>query len=430
LADPAANDGAAVPRPYALAAAALLAAVAAVQTFDPQTMRDFFIYRLGSELTARGEVPYFLPKIRLHAAARFPDERPTPESFVNNCGYFLPPQAAVLFLPFAALPWAAAKLVWALLHGAAGYALATLPNLFVRGRPAPGLIPKAVPFLVLLNFLTLAVVMVGQVTVVSAGCVAAGLWCFARATRAWGWCGVLLWSAAFVKPHLAVPLVPLAWYLGGWRRAGALVVTVAGLNLVGAGLIGGSPLYLRDYLAFLSENHRAVLFNRAELNPEMTSWNRLLFVVTRWFVEPGLLIEQTTTVTLAGYLVWFGLVLGRCAAAGVKPSAAWALAAAAAGAVWCPQVLGYEAFFLVLVVPWAYELFAAGRRAWGFAAALALGLQALPYHQLDRIGFDFHRPLGVAALALAVLAGPLRPRAARDACERPDPTPAAPPRGR
>ena len=56
---------------------------------------------------------------------------------------------------------------------------------------------------------------------------------------------------AFVKPHVALPLIPLAWYLGGWRRAAGLVAVVAALTLVGATLAGGSPLFLRDYLAFL-----------------------------------------------------------------------------------------------------------------------------------------------------------------------------------
>ena len=143
------------------------------------------------------------------------------------------------------------------------------------------------------------------------------------------------------------------------------------------------------------------MFNRAELNYEMTSWNRLLFVAG------GPLIEQTAKTAVASYLVWFGLVLGRCGLAGVRPSAAWALAVAAAGAVWCPQVLGYEALVLALAVPWVRDLFAEDRRGWGFAAVLLLGLQALPFQVLERVEFDFHRPLGVALFAVLVLAGPV-----------------------
>ena len=72
---------------------------------------------------------------------------------------------------------------------------------------------------------------------------------------------------------------------------------------------------------------------------------------------------------------------------------------------------------LILAVPWARDLFAGGRRAWGWAAVLLLGLQAvLPIQVLDAIGFDFHRPLGAALFAVLVLAGPLCPLgAARDA---------------
>ena len=96
------------------------------------------------------------------------------------------------------------------------------------------------------------------------------------------------------------------------------------LNLIGATLVGASPLFLRYYLAYLSDYHRAVMFNRAELNYEMTSWNRLLFIATRSFAGEQFLIEQTAQTTVAAYLVWFGLVLGRCAISGTKPSAAWA----------------------------------------------------------------------------------------------------------
>ena len=405
------TQGAYAPR-SGLLAAALFTAFAVAQALTPGTMPDFFIFRLGAALTARGESPYDIPKVRAEVAKEFPekDQEPKPESFLNNCGYFLPPQATVLFLPFATLPWPYAKVAWALLQGLAGLSIATLPRLLRRkDDPLPaGIIPKLVPFLLLLNFLALAVVMVGQFAVVFVGCVATGLWCFARGDRLGAWLGVLLWSVAFVKPHVALPLIPLAWYLGGWKRAAALVGVVAAFNLIGATLVGGSPLFLRDYLDYLGGSFRAVMFNRAELNYEMTSWNRLLYVATQPFAGDRFLIEQTAKTAVASYLVWFGLVLGRCGLAGVKPSAAWALAATAAGAVWCPQVLGYEALVLALAVPWVQNLFADGRRTWGFAAVLLLGLQAIPFQALDTIGFDFHRPLGVALFAVLVLVAPIK----------------------
>jgi hypothetical protein len=382
-------------------AALLFTAFAVAVAFAPGMMPDFFIYRLGSGLAARGENPYDPATVRARVAAQFPGDG----TLAANCGYFLPPQATLLFLPFALLPLAAAKVAWALLQGLAAFAIATLPRLLRRpADPAPaGLIPRLVPFLLLLNFLALAAAMKGQVPLLSAGCVSAGLWCFATERR-WGfWLGVLLWSVPFVKPHVALALVPLAWYLGGWRRAAALVGVVATFNLLGATLVGGSPLFLRDYLDFLSAGHRAVQFNRAELNYEITSWNRLLFVGT------GVLVEQDAAITLASYCAWFALVLGRCAIGGARPSAAWALAACAAAMVLCPQVLGYEALALVLAVPWVRDLFAHNRRTWGWLAVAVLALQAVPFQVVERVGFDFHRPLGVALFALLVLVGPLYP---------------------
>jgi hypothetical protein len=371
-------------------------------------MPDFFIARLGSELALRGENPYDAAKVRSHVAAQFPGD----EGLAENCGYFLPPQAVVLLLPLAALPLPAAKLAWALLQAAAALAVASLPRLLLaRGEPPPsGLVPKLVPFLLLLNFLTLAVVMKGQTGVVAVGCVAAGLGCFAREEKWAFWLGVLLWSVPFVKPHAALPLVPLAWYLGGWRRAAALAGVVAALNLLGATIVGGSPLFLRDYLGYLAESHGAVAFNRAELNYEITSWNRLLFALTRPFAGNQFLVEQNATTTLASYLVWFGLLLGRCAISNAKPSAAWALAACAVGSALCPQVLGYEAIVLALAVPWVRDLFTDGRRGWGLIAVLLLALQAVPFQVFHQVGFDFHRPLGVALLALVVLVGPITRR--------------------
>ncbi|MDB5306789.1 MAG: hypothetical protein JWO38_991, partial [Gemmataceae bacterium] len=385
--------------------------VALYQAVGANTFPDFFIYRAGAVIGLRGESPYDIPRIRALVADQYPDPDPTPDSFVNNCGYFLPPMAVLIYAPFAALPWAAAKVAWAVLTAAAALGIVRLPDLFRRPgeRPAgPGLVwGQLVPFLLVVNFLALAVVQVGQTTLLAVGCVAFGQWCFERGRPL---LGAVLWAVPFMKPHLALPLLPLAWYLGGWKRAGGVLGVVAGLNLVGASVVGGSPLFLHDYLEFLSAGHKAVAFNLAERNYEITSWNRLLFVATEGFAGTRFLVEQTAGTTLAGYLIWFGLVVGRCAAAGVRPSPAWAAAAAAVGAVWCPQVLGYEALFLAVAVPWVRELFDAGLRVRGWAAAFTLGAQLVPYQLAAAVGVDFHRPLGVAVLAVLVLAGPVAPR--------------------
>ena len=395
------------------APAVLLGALGIYQALATNNFPDFFIYRAGSELGLRGESPYNIALIRQIASAQFPDDDPREDSFVLNCGYFLPPMAVLAFAPFTALAWPAAKVAWGVALGLAAAAIVTLPDLFRKpdaGGPAPvraGPLRPIVPFLLVLNPLALAIVVVGQVTIVSIGCVAAGLWCFSRNRPT---LGVVLWSAAFVKPHVALPLVPLAWYLGGWKRAAALVALVAGLNLVGAAIVGGSPLFLKDYFDYLPTGHKAVLYNQAERNPQITSWNRLLVSCG------GPLIELGAATTLAGYLVWGGLVLGRCATRG-RPSTTWACAAAASGAVVCSQVLAYELLILVIAVPWVRDLFTARRPVWGRTAVLFLVIQTIPISSTNPV-FDFYRPAGALTFALLVLLGPIAPE--------PPPLPSAP----
>jgi len=396
-----------------LVAAGLLLVFALAQA-AANRQPDFFIYRLGAELGLRGESPYDIGRIRSHVAEQFPAQAEGPDSFVNNCGYFLPPMAVLVYAPFAVLLWPAAKVGWAIVSAVAALAITRIPGLFREPnegltRPRSPVWDQIVPFLMIVNFLTLAIVQVGQSTILVVGCVAAGQWCFERKRPA---LGVLLWSVAFIKPHVALPLIALAWYLGGWKRAAALLIAVAVLNLLAATLIGGTPLFLREYLDFLGSGHKAVAFNLVERNYEITSWNRLLFVAT------GRVIEQTAILTVASYAVWFGLIAARCAWAGFAPSAAWAAAAAATGAVWCPQVLAYEALMLVFVVPWLRELFDRGesfkagrwRRLHALAVALLLAAQLVPFEIAMKAGIDFHRPLAVALLAVLVLAGPIRPR--------------------
>ncbi len=392
-----------------LVAAGLLFLIALNYARNPDLNRDFFIYRIGAHLGARGDWPYDVPKIRALVADAFPDPDPKFDSFVNNNGYFPPPLAIVVYLPFAVLPWGAAKLAWAVAMFLAALMVARLPHAFraADAPPAdPSLVWAAVGAMLVLNYLSVAIIAVGQTPLLFVGCVVAGQWCFDRGGR-WGpWLGALLWAVPFVKPHLALPFIPLAWYLGGWKRAAAVFGAVAALNLIGATLAGGSPLMLKDYLDYVPTAHKAVVYNRAELNPQITSWNRLLFSLG------GPLVELTIVTTVAGYLVWGGLVIGRCAVTGERPSRAWALAATAVGGMLCCQVLGYETLGLVLTVPWLRELFAAGRRAQGVAGCLLLLLQQIPREvfQAEPLGIDFHRSLGVMVFAGLVLIGPLRPR--------------------
>ncbi len=387
----------------AAAAALLVFAFGVFQALAANVAPDLFIYRLGSQLGLRAENPYEGAAVRAAVVEQFPDLNTGPAPLGENCGYFLPPGAVVEFAPLAVLPWPAAKLLWAAVSGLAAFAVARLlAVLHPEGQPdAPELVRLLVPFLLVLNFLTLAVVMVGQTTLVAAGCVIAGLVAFGRG---WNIAGALLWALPFVKPHVALPLIPLAWYLGGWTRAAGVLLVVAGMNLLGALFVGGTPLFLLDYLKQAGAGHQAVAFNRAELAYEMTSWNRLLYVAS----GERVLVEQSATTMLLSYAVGFALVVLRCLAARTWPSETWALALAAALAVVCPQVLGYELVGLALAVPWVRDLFAAGRRGWGLAAVLLLGVQLLPFPTMQALGVEWHRPAGAMAFALVVLCGPLR----------------------
>ncbi|HEX4607581.1 MAG TPA: glycosyltransferase family 87 protein [Urbifossiella sp.] len=388
----------------AAAAALLVLAFGVFQALAANVFPDLFIYRYGAELGLRSQNPYDTAAIRSAVAVQFPEENPDENAFVNNCGFFLPPGAVAVFAPFAALPWPNAKLLWGAVNGLAAFVIARVIVLFrPAGQPTgPDLVRLVLPFILVLNFLTVAVVMVGQTAVVAAGGVIAGLVAFGRG---WNIAGAILWALPFVKPHVALPLLPLAWYLGGWKRAAAVAAVVGGLNLMGAFFVGGSPLFLRDYVTLVGAGHKGVVFNLAERAYEMTSWNRLLFVIggERW------LVEQSAGTMLLSYAVGFGLVLARCLLAWTRPSETWALAMAAALSVVCPQVLGYELVGLVLAVPWVRDLFAAERRGWGLTAVLLLGAQLIPFQTADAIGIDWHRPAGAMAFAVLVLAGPLRP---------------------
>lgn len=388
----------------AVAAALLVFAFGVFQALTANVFPDLFIYRLGSQLGLRGENPYDVAAVRAAVVEQFPELNTGPAPLGENCGYFLPPGAVVAFAPFALAPWTAAKLLWAAASGLAAFAVGRVVTLYrPAGQPAgPQLVRVLVPFLLVLNFLTLAVVMVGQTPLVAAGCVVAGLVAF---RQGWNLLGTLLWALPFVKPHVALPLISLAWFLGGWKRAAGVLLAVGGMNLLGALFVGGTPLFLLDYLKQAGAGHQAVAFNRAELAYEMTSWNRLLYVVT----GEGVLVEQSAATMLLSYAVGFGLVALRCLVARTRPSEAWALAVAASLAVVCPQVLGYELVGLVLAVPWVRDLFAAGYRWWGLAAVLLFGVQLVPFPTMQALGVEWHRSGGAMAFALVVLCGPLRP---------------------
>ncbi len=376
----------------AVLASLLILAFALFQGLATKNGRDFFIYRLGAELAVRGENPYNLAKIRQHVAEYYSEDDDNTKQFVANCGYFLPPLAIVLFLPLAATPVIVAKVFWALAIGVAGFFVAHLPAV-LRSKDSPPLaiLPRTVvPFLLVLNPLTLSAILVGQTSFLSLGCFASGLLCIDRGRPN---LAAILWVLPFLKPHVALPLIPLLWFLAGWRPAVLLLVLTVLLNLIGATLVGGSPLSIEEYLEFLPQSHKTIAFNRVETNPRITSWNCLLFRAR------GPLIELGLATTLAGYLVWFGLAIGRVALSGTRPSITWAIAVAAVGAVLCSQVLVYELLILGLVVPWVRDLLANSYRLLGWLAVGLLSTQVIP-------GMPIPPSLGVVGLAVLVMAGP------------------------
>lgn len=387
----------------AVVAAALVLAFGVWQALAANVFPDLFIFHTAARLALAGESPYHTPAIRAAVAAQYPDQTDGPDAFANNCGFFMPPGAVVLFLPLGALAWEYAKLLYVAVGALAAFAVARTPALLrpAAQPPAPPLVGRLVPFALVLNFLALDVLRVGQTPVVAAGCVAAGLAAFGRG---WNVAGVALWAVPFVKPHVALALLPLAWYLGGWKRAAALAAAVAALNVAGAVLVGGSPLFLLDYAALAADGYRGVAFNRVERACEMTSWNRLLYVVTGGHVA----VQQTAATVVASYAVGVALAAGRCYLGRVRPSAAWAVALAATLAVVCPQVLAYELIGLALAVPWVRDLFAVGRTGWAWAAVTLLGVQLVPFQTMDAVGVDWHRPAAAMGFALVVLCGPLR----------------------
>ncbi len=399
MSDPPARSASWLP----LVPVAMLFLFALNQAVRENNFQDFAIYRAGAEIGLRGESPYDTAKIRAAVERQFPGD----DGLANNAGFFQPPGGVVVFAPFALLPYPAAKVAWAALDALAAAAVLLLLRTFAdppgaapRVRPLVGL---AVGVALCLNLLTAGVVVVGQTTLLAVGCVAAGQWAFENRRPA---VGTLLWAVPFVKPHVALALLPLAWYLGGWKRAAGLGLAVGLLTLAGCLLAGGSPLFLGDYLRFLADAHKGVEFNRVALNSQITSWNRLLVAAG------GPAVELDAVTTLAGYAVWYALVAGRCVVGEVWPSPAWAAAASAVGALVCCQVLGYEALLLALVVPWLRDLFLAGRPAVAGVALALIAVQVVPFDSAAHEG-GAPRALAVAGLAVVVLAcGPRLPNGA------------------
>jgi len=370
---------------------------------------DLFGYRAGAGLALRGVSPYPPDRVPPLVAAQFPG---LPD-IGPNWGFFLPPEGILLLAPLAVLPWPAAKAVWVTVVTAVGAVGAVaLTATFGRNPERLPRLSLAVPPVLLLNPITLSAQVPGQTSLLALGCVAVGQWFFERGRAV---PGTLLWAVPFVKPHVALPLLPLAWFLGGWRRAAGLGVAVAGLNIAGGLVSTGSPLLALEYVRGLADRHQSIPFNTAAGNPQFAGWNRAAIAAG------GPVVELRVTGTLIGSAVWLGLLAVRAWRAGVRPSPAWAAAAAGVGTVLCSQALVYEFLILALAVPHALDLWEGGRRRWAVALAALLLIQTVPQPPVA----DFvaglgvggrvqevlvsYRSFGVLSAAAVVLLGPVNP---------------------
>ena len=293
---------------------------------------DLFIYRAGAELPRRGFSPYDTEALRAEVARQFPDAA----EFRENCGFFLTPQAVAAFTPLALMPWPAARVTWTALSFAV--LLAGLWRLPVpAGRGWWGTL---LGLAVLADPLSSMVASLGQTTTLLAGLLLLG---YAAMMKGWPVLGALAWSVLFLKPHIALPLLPLAFALGGRRCGLTLIAAVVAGNLLGLAL-SPDPLGLPlEYLRHLADGHKVVKYNRVEYNPLITSWNSALLAAG------GPLIELGIGGVLAGYAAVLAVVLARCR--GRAADRAWLLAVAVAAVPVVCQVLGYEMLLLVGVLP-------------------------------------------------------------------------------
>jgi len=355
---------------------------------------DLYIYRAGSSLGWQGQSPYS-DKITDEVRTKYPENA----DLIKNCGYFLPPQAIVLGGPFAALPWSVAQVMYGILCIAGSFVCWYGLTFAFRNRPAPSLqdVPPVLPWLFMLHHVVWATFAVGQTTIIMVAAIVLGQ---IFHERRWPVLGAFLWAGAFIKPHLALPLIPLAFYLSGWKRGAFVIGWLIVLNLAGCLLAGSSPLFAFEYLDHLAGNHKKIEFNRVDLNPQITSWNRLLVVAK------GPVIELDLKLTLAGYAVMAMLVVARCTLARRWPSKTWLLAIAAVAMIFCCQVLAYESLLLVLVLPHLFENYAKGHKVDATVFAIAFVVLMVPLDPMSNLGLEFYRPLVTALMAIWLLVRP------------------------
>jgi hypothetical protein len=380
---------------------------------------DLWIYSSGSWFGFHGISPYSIDRMHDRVHEQYPND----ENLKGNNGFFLTPQALFVMAPFAALPWLVAKLVWC----ATMIAIAVVTAWQLRtlsDRVLPEWFTTAAVVGLLVNPLTLFVLIVGQTPLILLACIVFGQ---AAYRRGWNRFGSLLWAVAFIKPHIALALIPLAFWLNGWKRAFSVVIWAGVLNVAAGVVFYGNPFFVFDYLLYVQQGHQSVEFNRVSVNKQITSWNRILAAAA------GLTKELGMVGTLCSYFAVTAIVACRVWFLQNKPNLGWKFAVAGSSMFVCCQLLPYELPLVIVLLPYIAELLASQRRSDQVAAGLFVGLivyAMLPggdcsdYYRLVRFLFEpfdawmtascgqvvnvtdlllSHRSLGVCTLFLGVV---------------------------
>lgn len=325
--------------------------------------QDFCVYYTGVQLAWEHTSPYDLKRVTPQVINRL--NRSDFDGFA--AGFFLPPSAFVTLGPWATLSWPVARMMWLATLLLSAIACGCLAWTFGRAdQRASGW--GAVIALTLLNPLGQRSISLGQTGLYFCACVALGQWAFERRRP---WLGSMLWGLTGVKPHLALPVLAVAWFIGGWRRLVGLILVMAAMWLSGAVLLGNPFSVTLSYFEFLRTAHQELGFNTASYD-QVVSWNRLLLAIGGKEVNisaPGAIVGFA----IALIVLWAVRVRGRA-----RPSESWVLASCISWGLFTVQAHGYELVLLTLAVPYLLRLLDSRRYAdLGFLIA-TLVLASIP----------------------------------------------------